>query len=217
MQARATIVVPIRDRAHFLEMYSEKGANAGVFVPGDFDVELGKVVDIELHFVEEDVVFRLRGQVRWRRTQSGRASQPRGVSIEFLPEDLGSRRLLLDFVNGEQLPLVERAARRYGVSMPARYRGADGAMITEVTDDLSEGGAFIRSEHPPEVGRVMKVKLLPDRSILGVGVKAVVAWRRTDGRSGFGVEFLFDGARKRDRVLKLVSGLRDRILREVDD
>lgn len=215
MQARSTLIVPVRNRAAFLDMYAEKGGLGGLFVEGDVDVPLGEPLDVELHFVEEQVVFRIRAAARWRRAQSGRKSVPPGVGLEFTPEDRGAQRLLLEFAGGASLQLVERSSRRYGVQMPARYKGADGRVVTEVTDDLSEGGAFIRSENPPEVGSLVELKLLPGRSIFGVGVQAVVAWRRTDGRSGFGVEFLFDSARRRGRLQKVLDGVKQRIRGEV--
>jgi len=212
VQARATVIIPLRNRAAFLDVYAEKSGTGGLFVAGDLDLPLGEPLDLELHFSEEQVVFRVRAVARWRRAQSTHKSVPPGVGVEFSSDDRAAQRLLLDFARGANITLVERSARRFGVQMPARYRGADGRMVTEVTDDVSEGGAFIRSANPPEVGTTVQIKLLPDRSIFGVGVKAVVAWRRVDGRSGFGVEFLFDTARRRGRVLKVLSSVRERIL-----
>ena len=212
MEARATVIIPMRNRAAFLDVYAEKSGTGGLFVEGDIELPLGEPVDLELHFSSEQVVFRVRAVARWRRARSSRKSVPPGVSFEFSTDDRAAQRLLLDFAHGANVTLVERSSRRFGVQIPARYRGADGRMITEVTDDVSEGGAFIRSEDPPTVGTAVELKLLPDRSVFGVGVKAVVAWRRTEGRSGFGVEFLFDTARRRGRVLKVLSGVRERIL-----
>jgi Tfp pilus assembly protein PilZ len=215
VDSRATIIIPVRDRAAFLEMYSEKNGLGGMFVEGEIDLPLGEALDLEVHFVSEQVVFRIRGAVKWRRAHSSRKSVPPGLGLEFAADDRAAQRLLLDFAHGAAIPMVERSARRYGVQMPARYRGADGRMVTEVTDDLSEGGAFIRSQNPPQVGQTLELKLLPDRSVFGVGVKAVVAWRKTEGRSGFGVEFLFDGSKRRGRVKKVLESVHERILREV--
>lgn len=208
-------MVPVRNRAAFRELYFDKGGLGGVFVEGELDVTLGEELDLEIHFLEEQVAVRVRGQVRWRRaSNSHRKSVPPGVGIEFLPAETPARDLLLDFASGKDLSLVIRSARRYGVGLRVKYKQG-GAVMVDTTDDISEGGAFILSDDPIPVGSRVELKLLPPGSLFGVGVKAVVAWRRDRGRRGFGVEFLFDSDRQRKRVARLVGTLKEQILREL--
>ena len=215
VKARPTVLMPLRNRAAFREHYFDKDGRGGVFVQGDVAVELGEEVDLEVHFLEEQVSLRIRGQARWRRAaNSRRRNVLPGVGIEFLPEEAHARDLLLQFVDGKDLGLIIRSGRRFGVNVRIKVR-QDGATLVDTTDDLSEGGAFILSEDPIPVGSRVELRLLPPGSLLGVGVKAVVAWRRDEGRRGFGVEFLFDSDRQRRRVARLVEDLKEQLLKEL--
>jgi Tfp pilus assembly protein PilZ len=60
---RAQLLLPIRNRAAFLDAYFSKNETGGLFVPGELDVELGDDVDVELHFTEEQVRFHIRARV----------------------------------------------------------------------------------------------------------------------------------------------------------
>lgn len=211
-----TVIVPVRDRTAFLDMYFEKGGAGGVFVEGELQAPLGELLDVEIHFASEAVIFRIQGRVRWRRTaQAQRRSVPSGVGIEFSSDEEKAHKLLVDFAHGKDVPVVQRASRRYGVGIPVRYKAGDGAPKEQLTDDISEGGAFIESDEPIEVGARVELKLLPPGSFFGVGVPAVVAWRRDDGRPGFGVEFVFDSPRTRSKVHRLIEGLKARVVRNM--
>lgn len=214
VHARPTLMLPLRNREAFRELYVDKGATSGLFIEGDLDVELGEPIDVELHFLEEQVHFRLRGEARWRRSHGSRRGVPQGVGVELLPEEARTKALLLDFVDGKEMSLVVRTARRYGVTLEVKVKQG-GTFITDRTDDISEGGAFILSDDPVPVGSRIELKLLPPGAWLGIGVKAVVAWKREQGRRGFGVEFQFDSERQRRRVSKLVGHLKDQLLREL--
>lgn len=214
VKARPTVIVPVKNRAALRDHWFDKGGQGGVFVEGDLDISLGEEVDLDLQFIEEQVSIRIRGQARWRRTSpSGRRSMPPGLGIEILPEEAAARELLLEFARGKEIALVLRRARRFGVLLRVKYQ-QDGAAVFDNTDDISEGGAFILSDAPLPVGTRFEMKLVPPGAFFGVGVTAVVAWRRNEGRRGFGVEFQFDSERQRKKVAKMVEELKEQMQRE---
>ena len=43
---RAQLLLPLRNRAAFLDAHFDKGDAGGLFVPGELDVELGDDVDV---------------------------------------------------------------------------------------------------------------------------------------------------------------------------
>ena len=214
MRSFQTVIVPVKNREEFLEAYFSRGDLGGLFVPGDADLPLGEEVILEIAFLEEQVRFRIRGQVKWRRTDGLRKSIPPGLGIEFLPEEESARELLLQFATGRDVELVERDGRRFGCHIRVRYKN-EGQTVVEQTDDISEGGAFLLTDADIPVGTRFKLKLQPPGSLFGVGVEAVVAWRRETGRKGIGVEFLFDSPRKKAQVAKLVANLKEQLVREI--
>jgi Tfp pilus assembly protein PilZ len=213
VRARPVLTVEVPNRAEFMQMYTQNGRVGGMFVAGAEDVPLGETLDLEIRFVAEQVVFHIRGQARWRRSTSAKKKLPTGVGLEFLEDEGRAHRTLLAFAQGADLPLTVRSGRRLGLEVPVKVKTFVGTEQT-VTDDISEGGAFIYSDDPPPVGSSVDIKLLPPGSLLGIGLKAVVAWRRDEGRRGFGVEFLFDSGRKRDKVRATVGRLKKAFLRE---
>ncbi len=158
--------------------------------------------------------FRIRGAVKWRRPVGSARVLPPGLGIEFLPTEEPARELLLAYATGRDVALVERDGRRFGCNIKVK-RKDDGVTVAEETDDTSEGGAFILTEKEVAVGTRFKLKLQPPGTLFGINVDAVVAWRRTEGRRGVGVEFIFDSPRKREQVVKLVSNLKEKILQEI--
>ena len=215
MQARPQVIVPVINREEFLTRYFEKGELGGLFVPGALEVGLGEEVDLEINFLEEQVKFRIRGAVKWRRPVGNARVLPPGLGIEFLADDEAARELLLAYATGRDVALVERDGRRFGCNIKIKRNNGEGTVVAEETDDISEGGAFILTNDDVEVGTRFRLKLKPPGALFGINVDAVVAWRRTTGRRGIGVEFIFESPRKRDQVLRLVNTLKQSILHEI--
>ena len=86
-----------------------------------------------------------------------------------------------------------------------------------VTDDISEGGCFVKTARLLPVGTALEVKLRSSGSLFGwVTLPATVAWTRTDAeRAGLGLAFTFESERKRAKVSKIVALMKERMLREL--
>lgn len=259
---RAQLLLPVRNRAAFLDAYfsrgqrpgSQEGAplgsdgspitpafvtpssatpslsrlgqelkaagdeSGGMFVPGEIDVTLGEVVDVELFFHEEQVRFHIRAQVKWKRTQVGRRALPPGVGIEFLSSEHRTQQQILRFAEGkESVSHVDRS-RRWALHVEVLvHDDASDASIAGVTDDISEGGCFVVSEALLDPGARVVVKLKSPGSLFGwLTLDGLVTWRRVEpDRTGFGVELKFASERQRLKMKKIVDVVRERTLREV--
>jgi uncharacterized protein (TIGR02266 family) len=212
---RPTLLLPLRNRGAFLEQYFNKGALGGLFVPGEIDVDIGEEVDVEVSFVEEQVRFHTRAQVRWKRESGARRSLVPGVGIEFLPSEAKTQRALLSFAQGKSVHHVDRAWRRFGLRVGVKAR-AEGATKLLATDDLCEGGCFLLTDEPLPIGSAVEVQLKKPGALFGVRQRATVAWRRDEtDRRGVGVAFVFNSPRERERVEKIVGALKGKIVREL--
>jgi Tfp pilus assembly protein PilZ len=215
---RSQLILPLRNRAQFLEQSFDQDDSGGLFVPGDLDVELGDEVDLEIAFVEEQVRFHIRAVVRWKRASAGRRALP-GVGLGFLPSEATTKGQLLRFARGDDVDHVEREARRYALHLEVKL-AVDGAPARVVTtDDMSEGGCFLLVDPPLPLGTTVQITLrAPGALFSWLTLPGRVAWRRSQGhaqRSGIGVEFRFADERQRRRMAKLLVLLRERVGREL--
>jgi uncharacterized protein (TIGR02266 family) len=218
-RARAQLLLPLRNRTQFLDQYFQKGdAEGGLFVPGELDVTLGDVVDVELSFAEEHVRFHIRAQVKWKRTGPARRSLPPGVGIEFLASEQRTQQRILAFAEGKESVSHRARDRRWHLQVDVTLR-AGTSTFTGVTDDLSEGGCFVLTDRPMVVGDRVTMRLRAPGTLFGwITLAGIVAWRRVDdvgNSTGVGVELVFESDRQRAKVKKIVDHLKERMVREL--
>lgn len=233
---RAHLLLPLRNRVAFLEHYFSRGPGSsppesaesaagadptedvgGLFIPGDVDVSVGEDVVVELHFHEEHVRFHLRARVMWKRAESGRRALPSGVGIAFHPSEVRTQQQIVRFAEGKEGVHHVARDRRWALGVDVRMVDALTGETSGFTDDISEGGCFVRTEAPLQVGARVELKLKAPGTLLGwLTLPGYVAWRRQEsGRDGVGIEFEFDSERKREKVKKIVHVLKERSLRDV--
>lgn len=212
---RPQLFLPLRNRAVFKEQCFENN-QGGLFVPGDIDVELGEEVVLEISFLEEQVRFRIRAGVRWKRQAENRRGLP-GVGLAFLPSEQQTRDQLEAFVNGESVAHVERDTRRYALHLEIKVEGNNIPTSIHSTDDLSVGGTFLLWDEPPPIGSQLKLRLkAPGAFFSWITLSATVCWHRSGGeRSGCGLQFAFDSPRELRRTQKLIALLKERWVREL--
>jgi Tfp pilus assembly protein PilZ len=216
VRPRAQLLLPLKNRAAFLDQSFDKGESGGLFVPGQLDVQLGEEVDVELQFVEDQVRFRIRGVVKWKRESGGRRSLPPGVGIEFLASEHNTRAHLLAFAKGKETVNHVERQRRYALQVDVKVRHGSSDLVG-TTEDVSEGGCFVLANPLPPVGAQAELRLRAPGTLFGwITLAATVTWTRSDQhKSGFGVAFQFDSDRKRLRVQKIVALMKARMLRDV--
>lgn len=210
-------MLPLRNRAAFRQQSFDQDAEGGLFIGGDADVALGETVELEIHFLEEEVRFRIRALVRWKRT-TGRRAAPPGIGLTFLASEQSARDQLLAFVDGKVVRHLERDTRRLPIVVEARLRVGGSTRVCQ-TDDLSSGGCFLVVDDAPAIDTIVSVGLKgPELLFPWLTLDAVVCWARSGGvgvQRGVGVRFLIENDRQRRRIDKLVSVLRERVTREV--
>lgn len=212
--SRPFLLLPLRDRAAFRQQAFDQ-EEGGLFVPGDADVALGDEVELEIHFLAEEVRFRIRALVRWKR-QSARRSAPPGIGLTFLASEAAARTQLLAFVDGDDVHHRERDTRRLPVHVEAKVC-VNGRDVVCQTDDISSGGCFLLTDERPVIGTRVELKLKGTGAIFSwISLVGVVCWHRVDGdRGGFGVRFVVDSDREQRRIDKLVALVRERVAREI--
>ena len=212
--SRPLLLLPLRNRAAFRQQSFQQDLG-GLFVPGEADVSPGDEVELDIHFLAEEVRFRIRAQVQWKRA-SGRRTAPAGLGLAFLASEHAARVQLLAFVDGHDVHHIERDARRLPVHVEAKVE-VDGRDVVCQTDDVSSGGCFLLVDQLPSIGTRLHLRLKgPGTLFSWLSLQAVVCWhRRSADREGFGVRFVVDTDRERRRIDKLVTLLRERVSREV--
>lgn len=215
------LLLPLRDRAAFRQQSFDQDDEGGLFIAGDIDVAVGETVEVEVQFLAEQVRFRLRTLVRWKRA-AGRRAAPPGVGLTFLPSEQSTREQLLRFVDGADIRQLERDTLRLPIvaearlDIPATDDGTARQLVCQ-TDDISAGGCFLVVAPAPPIGTVVQVRLKgPGALFSWLSLEAVVCWARSGGNAdGIGVRFILDGDRQRRRLEKLLAVLRDRVARDV--
>lgn len=209
-----TVIFELPDRQAYLDAYFHQGALGGLFVPGHLMLRPGTEVQLQILFGDAGPTFRARGIVRWRRAQTA-GGLVAGIGVEFLDSEKSTRDLLLEYAHGREVRVLQRRARRLPVRLQVEYATAS-AFLTDMTDDISEGGVFILSDDPPEVGAEVKLRLKPPGRFFAIKLRGEVAWRKVGDRSGFGVRFIFDKATTERKIRELVDDLRDHVTEELD-
>ena len=204
LKTRPAVLVALRNRQAFLEQYLPGDGHGMLVVPGNTHHLPGEPVTLELNFLAEQKNFRIRGVVKWREEPGEGRTGPGGVGVEFLESERAVRDLVLTFVEGRDIRFVERQDHRFPVSLQIAYK-TDSAFITDYTDDVSQGGAFIVTDKVLPLGSIVPLKLKVPGSILPLKLKGVVCWTRRGPQGGMGVKFLFDSERQKKKVETLVA------------
>lgn len=216
VRSRPSVLVPMRDRLSFLRHYFNQEGHAGLFVPGNLHYAPGESVDLEITFLKEQRSFRIRGMVRWSRAPTRPQDPAAGIGVFFGPSEQSTRDLIMDFVQGKDIRFRPRADHRFPVALQIEYR-TGAAVVTECTDDVSVGGAFIVTRRDIAEGSVLPIRLKLPGWILPLKLRGVVCWRRTTEPTGVGVKFIFDSERQRRKLERLVARMKAQIIRQMQD
>jgi uncharacterized protein (TIGR02266 family) len=190
-----------------LESTARRGRLAFVFVPTARHLELGEELNLLLDFPSARRHFRLRARVIARRIASSGTAIPAGVELEVGSDQLHVLQLALDCAAGKSVDFVDRRSRRVPCEVVVEYR-TDQGFVRDFAEDISAGGTFLRTERLFPVGTQLEVKLKPPGYLLGVRLRARVAWVKTFGRPrGMGLEFVFSGDRQQAKVARIVERL----------
>lgn len=197
----------LANRREFLKLFFKEGEAGSVFVPGATQCRPGDAVKLGIFFEEEQRTFRIRGSVRWKRmTRSKRL--PIGMAVEILPKEREALTLILDYAHGREVNWTDRDER---VPAQIQIHYATGSVfLSDMTEDLSKGGVFLRTDEALRVGDPLRLKLKLPGDFFSVRVGGRVTWVRDNPR-GVGIQFEFDNGRTKNRVQRIVDELRKQI------
>ncbi len=180
--------------------FRREGQTGILFVRTGRRFELGRELTVVIEFPAERRTFRLRGQIVSARRGSKEPALPAGIEVAFPSGQNHTVQMVLDHASGKQVDFVHRKTKRVPCSLEVHYRTDEG-FVTEFAEDLSEGGTFIRTDEIFAVGTEIQCKLKPPGYLLGVKLRARVAWvSKAKAPKGMGLEFLFDSQRQRKKI-----------------
>lgn len=206
------ISLRLPNRREFLKLFFHEGSAGSLFVPDATHARPGESCRICIYFEEEQRSFRIRGTVRWRRmTKSKRL--PVGMAVEIPSSEAETLGLILEFARGREVSYTQRRER---VPAQIQIHYATGSVfLSDLTEDLSQGGVFIRTDERLELGDTLRLKLKLPGDYFSVRVSGEVAWVR-DTPPGVGVRFKFEGDRVKSRVERIVQELRKQIAEDFE-
>ncbi|MEM6532120.1 MAG: PilZ domain-containing protein [Myxococcota bacterium] len=189
------LLVTLRSRAAFDDVYVEDGVCGALWV-GQKAVEVGQRVELEIVFVQELMIFHIRGSV-------DRFDEKRGKRVSFEAGDERARDVILSFVRGERS--ANRRARRFPVALPVSW--ADGGeFFSAETVDLSASGASIRCATLPSKGSLIAIRFVTADGA-ELLVRSEVVWRRSDDDAMFGVMFIAGENEVRESLDTFLAGI----------
>lgn len=198
--------VTLPNAKSFLDFYFHEGKLGGMLIPNETTIELGREVNIQILFQAENRRINIRGVTRWKRLNH-QPNLPRGTGVEFSHAERNTRDILLDFSRGRKIYVSQRKFPRLPALIEVEYAN-DTVFLTDITDNVGSGGAFILTDSPASVGSHLKVKLKPPGNPRGINLDAEVIWQRKDDRPGMGIRFIFPWYKSKRKLNKLIDDIR---------
>ncbi len=112
-----------------------------------------------------------------------------GLRFAFAPADVTTRDFLLEIARGQiTVEATHRGHTRFPATLQATWSLSGGAAQPTTVEDLSAGGAFVRSAEPPAVATQVDLAISTPvgDTLVATGT---VAWIRQGKDPGFGIEF----------------------------
>ena len=170
----------------FLKSYNESIGAGAIYYPTIAELTVGEQVLIEVRFPSLPNRMLVRGKV------FSIDLQKNGVWLSFLSEDQETRDFIVDVARGDITveTKIHRKHQRYPLEIPVDWKATDSDdVFISCTEDLSAGGAFVRTLSPPPIGTPVALVLAPSAGKV-LTISGKVSWTRQEsGGEGMGVRF----------------------------
>ena len=170
----------------FLRSYNESIGAGALYYPTIAELTVGEQVLIEVRFPALPNRMLVRGKV------FSIDLQRNGVWLSFLSEDQETRDFIVDVARGDITveTKIHRKHQRYPLEIPVDWKASDSDdVFISCTEDLSAGGAFVRTLSPPPIGTPVALVLAPSTGKV-LTISGKVSWTRQEsGGEGMGVRF----------------------------
>jgi len=180
-----------RNGEELLARYDKEFLYGGIFYPTRRIIEPGEIVILDMRLPNLRDYLLIRGMVAWHRRGKRSENIRAGLGIEFLASELSKRDYLLELARGEAPVSTQRRHRRLPIELRVDWRVPNEAeRHLSLVDDISAGGAFLRTRELPDLGTPLLLDLSLPGSTVPQTLEARVAWRSQEpGSEGVGVEF----------------------------
>ena len=180
-----------RSGEELLEHYQSSFLCGGIFYPTRQIIDAGEIVIVDMRLPNLRDYLLIRGLIAWHRRGKRSESIRAGLGIEFLASEHCKRDYLLSLARGATDVSAQRRHRRLPIELHVDWRVPnEAARHLSLVDDISAGGAFLRTLELPALGTPLFLDLSLPGSTTPQTLEARVAWhRQTPGREGVGVEF----------------------------
>jgi uncharacterized protein (TIGR02266 family) len=170
----------------FLKSYNESIGAGAIYYPTIAELTVGEQVLVEVRFPSLPNRMLVRGKVFSIDLQKS------GVWLSFLSEDQETRDFIVDVARGDITveKKIHRKHQRYPLEIPVDWKATDSDdVFISCTEDLSAGGAFVRTLSPPPIGTPVALVLAPSSGKV-LTISGKVSWTRHEsGGEGMGVRF----------------------------
>ena len=157
--------------------------DTGLYFEADFDIQPGTELSIGIDnspFASKpDVYENFQASIAWRKKLKN-SSYSFGYGVKFSE------------IVGEKIPAEEsspsrgdRKHPRKSCSVPLKYASSN-QDFQGILKNISQGGLFIKSDHPIPIGRKLKLSIPSKKKAKLVKLDGKVVW---SDENGFGVEF----------------------------
>jgi Tfp pilus assembly protein PilZ len=195
-----------RSGSDFLDRYQDAFAYGGLFLPTRQVIDPGELVVLDVRMPSLRDHMLLRGMVAWHRRGKRAENLRAGLGVELLASEQESRDYLLALARGEVDGSAQRRHRRLPTALSVGWRiPEDTRRHQSYVDDISIGGAFLRTDEPPTAGTPLLLEIIPPGGTAPQVIECRVAWtRRGPGVEGVGIEFRCRGVVGMRRLRELV-------------
>ncbi len=189
-----------------MDILTHNVSRSGIFLRAGLMPKIGKEMALECRVPTNREPVRLTAKVVHRTPPSNLLGQVTGFAVEILEGDLEAWASFLSLIElaeaqlrmESQLQEVDteglKLRRRPRVSRAMRIRlnvGDD--QVSAVTEDVSGGGLFVRTDASFRVGQVMDVDVVHPQTFANIRCRAAVRWVGSkQGKNGIGLELIAD-------------------------
>jgi Tfp pilus assembly protein PilZ len=203
------IKVRFKNRNEFLEHYSADGEAGSMFCPTTTPLEEGQGVVVDINFPGLPNKTLIRGTVVWWRQALPRLRVRAGAKVAFDPKEADKRDFLMAVAEEGADQFQKRRHARLPVDVPVRWRPAQDPDFREGgLDEISVGGALLKSEEMLPIGSEVIVELLLPGASAPISVAGKVTYNNPD--EGNGIKFLYrdgGGSRRIREMLRRIQTL----------
>jgi Tfp pilus assembly protein PilZ len=188
-------------RQDILNSYLTEPPFGGIMVKIQRPLSSGELVELCMSIQETGEKHILIGAALWCRSDEGIYL----AGIGFLSTEVEKREMLLHVPEKTIENQAERREKRHSTTMKVTYLNLNDFVI-DYTRNISMGGAFIDTPHPPAAGANILFQLYPPGRKEPIELSGQVAWQQPG--IGFGIRFTYQGnlaQLEMDRVVRNVS------------